>query len=809
MSKRRINKVAVIGSGIMGSGIACHFANIGVEVLLLDIVPRELTDDEKKKELTLEDKVVRNRIVNQDLQKAIKSNPAPLYHKDFAKRISTGNLEDDISKVNTADWIIEVVVERLDIKKQVFENLDKHRKPGTLITSNTSGIPIKFMSEGRSEDFQKHFCGTHFFNPPRYLKLFEIIPGPKTSQDVLDFLNEYGEKFLGKTTIVAKDTPAFIGNRIGIFGIQSLFHLVKEMGLTIEEVDKLTGPVIGRPKSATFRTVDVVGLDTLVHVANGIYENAKEDEEHEIFQIPDFINTMMENKWLGSKSGQGFYKKVKKDDGSSEILSLDLDTLEYRKSKLASFKTLGKTRSIENVADRFPILIEGDDKAGEFYRKNFGAMFAYVSKRIPEITDDLYKIDDAMKAGFGWDQGPFEIWDAVGVKRGIELIKDLGKEPATWVTKMLDGGIESFYTVKDGKTYFYDIPLDMPAGQAGTYIKVPGQDSFIILDNIRKTSEVFKNNEVVVEDLGDGILNVEFRSKMNSIGSEVLTGVNNAIDIAEKDFDGLVIANQGKNFSVGANIGMIFMMAVEQEYDELNAAVKYFQDTSMRIRYSSIPVIVAPHGMTLGGGCEFSLHADRVVAAAETYIGLVEFGVGVIPGGGGSKEMALRASDSFMKDDVELNRLQEYFLTIGMAKVSTSAYEAYDTGILQKGKDIVIVNQDRQIAAAKAAARFMADQGYTKPIRRTDVKVLGKQALGMFLVGTDQMVAGNYISEYDKKIANKLAYVMAGGDLSESSYVSEQYLLDLEREAFLSLAGERKTLERLQHMIQKGKPLRN
>ncbi|NGX84353.1 3-hydroxyacyl-CoA dehydrogenase/enoyl-CoA hydratase family protein [Aequorivita sp. KMM 9714] len=802
MSKRRINKVAVIGSGIMGSGIACHFANIGVEVLLLDIVPRELNDAEKKKGLTLEDKVVRNRIVNTELQKAIKSNPAPLYHKDFAKRITTGNLEDDIAKVKTADWIIEVVVERLDIKKQVFENLDKHRKPGTLITSNTSGIPIKFMSEGRSEDFQKHFCGTHFFNPPRYLKLFEIIPGPKTSPEVLEFLNGYGEKFLGKTTVVAKDTPAFIGNRIGIFGIQSLFHQVKEMGLTVEEVDKLTGPVIGRPKSATFRTVDVVGLDTLVHVAKGIHENVPEDEEHGIFQIPGFIDTMMEKKWLGSKSGQGFYKKVKDEKGNSEILSLDLDTLEYRKSKKASFATLEKTKSVGTVTDRFPILIAGEDRAGEFYRKNFAAMFAYVSKRIPEITDELYKIDDAMKAGFGWDNGPFEIWDAVGVKKGIELIKDLGKEPAAWVNEMLEAGVDSFYTVKEGNTYYYDIPQKK-------HLKVPGQDSFIILDNIRKTSEVFKNSGVVVEDLGDGILNVEFTSKMNAVGGDVLAGINKAIDIAEKDFDGLVVANQGKNFSVGANIGMIFMMAVEQEYDELNAAVKYFQDTSMRLRYSSIPVVVAPHGMTLGGGCEFTLHADKVVAAAESYIGLVEFGVGVIPGGGGSKEMALRASDTFKKGDVELNRLQDYFLTIGMAKVSTSAYEAFDTGILQKGKDIVVVNQSRQIAAAKATARFMADQGYTKPIPRTDIKVLGKQAMGMFLVGTDQMYAGKYISEHDKKIANKLAYVMAGGDLSEASYVSEQYLLDLEREAFLSLTGERKTLERLQHMIQKGKPLRN
>jgi len=802
MSKRRINKVAVVGSGIMGSAIACHFANIGVEVLLLDIVPRELNEKEKGKGLSLSDKVVRNRLVNDALTASIKSNPAPLYSKSFASRITTGNLEDDIAKVAHVDWIIEVVVERLDIKQQVFENLEKHRTPGTLITSNTSGIPISFMSEGRSEDFQKHFCGTHFFNPPRYLKLFEIIPGPKTESSILEFLNHYGEKFLGKTTVIAKDTPAFIGNRIGIFGIQALFHLVKEMGLTVEEVDKLTGPVIGRPKSATFRTVDVVGLDTLVHVANGIYENVPNDEEHDIFQLPGFINTMMENKWLGSKTGQGFYKKIKGDDGKSQILGMDLNTMEYRPGKKASFPTLELTKSVANVADRFPILIKGKDNAGEFYRKNFGAMFAYVSKRIPEITDELYKIDDAMKAGFGWEHGPFEIWDAIGLDKGIELIKDLGKEPAQWIADMKAAGIISFYTVKEGATQYYDIPKK-------SHEKVPGQDAFIILDNIRDATKVFKNSEVVVEDLGDGILNLEFRSKMNSIGGDVLAGLNKAIDIAEKDFEGLVIGNQGANFSVGANIGMIFMMAVEQEYDELNAAIKYFQDSCMRLRYSSIPTVVAPHGMTLGGGCEMTLHADRVVAAAESYIGLVEFGVGVIPGGGGSKEMALRASDLFQKGDVELNVLQEYFLTIGMAKVSTSGYEAFDTGILQKGKDLIVVNRARQIAAAKQVARLMADQGYTKPVKRTDVRVLGKQALGMFLVGTDSMNASHYISEHDQKIANKLAYVMAGGDLSEPTMVSEQYLLDLEREAFLSLTGERKTLERLQHMIQKGKPLRN
>jgi 3-hydroxyacyl-CoA dehydrogenase len=802
MSKRRINKVAVIGSGIMGSGIACHFANIGVEVLLLDIVPFSLTKKEEIKGLTLQDKVVRNRLVNDALAVSIKSKPAPLYHKKFASRITTGNLEDDIKKVATADWIIEVVVERLDIKKQVFEKLEKYRTPGTLITSNTSGIPIKFMNEGRSNDFQENFCGTHFFNPPRYLKLFEIIPGPNTSTEVLNFLNNYGEKYLGKTTVLAKDTPAFIGNRIGIYGIQSLFHLVKEMGLTIEEVDKLTGPVIGRPKSATFRTVDVVGLDTLVHVANGIYENCKEDEELEVFKLPKFINTLMENNWLGSKSGQGFYKKIKGENGKNRILGLDLETLEYRSGKKANFPTLELTKSVDLVIDRFKILVAGKDKAGEFYRKSFALMFAYVSKRIPEISEELYKIDDAMKAGFGWENGPYEIWDAIGVEKGIELMKEVGKEPAAWVNDMLASGIKSFYTVKNGATYYYDITQKK-------HIKVPGQDSFIILNNIRKSNEVFKNSGCVVEDLGEGILNVEFQSKMNTIGGDVLAGLNKAIDIAEKDFSGLVVGNQGANFSVGANIGMIFMMAVEQEYDELNMAIKYFQDTVMRLRYSSIPTVVAPQGMTLGGGCEMTLHADRVVAAAESYIGLVEFGVGVIPGGGGSKEMALRASDLFHKNDVELNVLQEYFLTIGMAKVSTSAYEAYDLGILEKGKDIVVVNKDRQIAVAKAIAKSMADLGYTKPVKRKDVKVLGKQALGMFLVGTDSMEASNFISEHDQKIANKLAYVMAGGDLSEPTLVTEQYLLDIEREAFLSLCTERKTLERIEHMLKTGKPLRN
>ena len=782
---RRIKKVAIVGSGIMGSGIACHFANIGVEVLLLDIIPRELNDKEKAKGLSLKDSVVRNRLVNEALKTSLKSKPSPIYSQKFADRIETGNIEDDLHKIKDVDWIMEVVVERLDIKQQVFEKIEKYRTPGTLITSNTSGIPIKFMNEGRSEDFQKHFAVTHFFNPPRYLKLFEVVPGPKCIQEVTDFLMMYGDKFLGKTSVLAKDTPAFIGNRIGIFGIMSLFHVVKEMGLTIEEVDKLTGPVIGRPKSATFRTIDVVGLDTLVHTANGVKDNCPNDEMRDQFVLPDYVNTMMEYKWLGSKTKQGYYKMTKNANGKREILSLDLNTLEYRAKKSAKFETLELTKSIDNVADRFKVLVAGKDKAGEFYRKSFAAMFAYVQNRIPEISDELYRIDDGLRAGFGWEHGPFQIWDAIGVAKGVEIMKAEGKEPAAWVTEMLAKGETSFYSVKEGATFYYDIP-------AKSHLKKPGQDSFIILDNIRKTNEVWKNSGAVIEDIGDGILNLEFQSKMNTIGADVLTAINKAIDLAETNYQGLVVGNQAANFSVGANIGMIFMMAVEQEYDELNYAIKYFQDTMMRMRYSSIPTIAAPHGMALGGGCEISLHADKVVAAAETYMGLVEFGVGVIPGGGGSKEMALRASDLFQKGDVQLNVLQEHFLTIGMAKVATSAYEAFDIGLLQKGKDVVVVNKERQIAQAKQHALLMAESGYTQPAARKDVLVLGKQALGMFLVGTDSMEASHYISEHDKKIANKLAYVMAGGDLSEPTKVTEQYLLDIEREAFLSLTTERK-----------------
>ncbi len=799
--KRIIQKVAVLGSGVMGSRIACHFANIGCEVLLLDIVPKEPNDAEKAKKLTLESKAVRNRIANDALAFALKSNPSPIYLKKFASRISIGNFDDDMKKIADCDWVIEVVIENLDIKKKVFENVEKFRKPGTLITSNTSGIPIHLMTEGRSDDFKAHFCGTHFFNPPRYLKLLEIIPTPHTDKEVVDFLTHYGEKYLGKTTVLCKDTPAFIANRVGVYGIMALLHIVEKMGLTVEEVDKLTGPVLGRPKSATFRTGDVVGLDTLVLVANGLKQNCPNDEANSLFVLPEYLKKMVENKWLGDKTGQGFYKKVKNKEGKSEIQALDLKTLEYKPSQKVKFATLELTKPIDNLKERVKVLVAGKDKAGDFYRATFAGLFQYVSNRIPEIADELYRIDDALKAGFGWDLGPFEYWDAIGVKEGVALMEQAGNKPAAWVTEMLKSNA-SFYKIEDGVKKYYDIP-------SKTYKVIPGTEEFISLENIRPTKTIWKNSGVTITDLGDGIINAEFHTKMNTIGGDVLQGLNKAVELAEKDYRGLVISNEGANFSAGANVGMIYMMAADQNWDELNMAVKTFQNATMRLRYSSIPVVAAPHNLTLGGGCEICLHVDKVVAHAETYIGLVEFGVGLIPGGGGTKEFALRLSDALHEGDVELNAFRDKFLTIGQAKVATSAYEAFDLGILVPGRDKVVVSRSRQLLEAKEECLKMAEAGYTKPTPRNDIRVLGNTALGLVYVGADSMKSGNYISEHDQKISEKLGYVLAGGNLSQPTMVSEQYLLDLERETFVQLCSERKTLERIHSIINGGKILRN
>ncbi|TAH43238.1 MAG: 3-hydroxyacyl-CoA dehydrogenase/enoyl-CoA hydratase family protein [Bacteroidetes bacterium] len=800
-TNRIIKRVAVLGSGIMGSRIACHFANIGMEVLLLDISPKELTDEEKQKGFTLELPLVRNRIVNDALQNTLKASPSPLYKKSFVSRIRTGNFTDNMKDIASCDWILEAVIENIDIKKSVFAEVEKYRKPGTIISSNTSGIPIHLMSEGRSEDFKKHFCGTHFFNPPRYLRLLEIIPGPATDKNVLDFLAHYRDVYLGKTTVLCKDTPAFIANRIGVFSIMSLFHLVEKMGLSVDEVDKLTGPVLGRPKSATFRTCDVVGIDTLVKVANDVYDRCPNDESKNSFKLPGYIKKIVDNKWFGDKSKQGFYKKVKSESGKSEILSLDLTSMEYGPKTKSKFATLDLTKSIENVKDRLKILLSGTDKAGEFYRESFSSLFQYVSNRIPEIAENPLQIDEAVSAGFGWETGPFETWDILGVENAIAIMKSLGYTPAKWVEEMLKKGNKNFFVIKEGIRHFYN-------PQTGLYEKTLAAGSVLFLDNLREKT-IWKNAGGSLIDLGDGVLNLEFHTKMNTIGGEIIQGVNKAIEIAEKDFKGLVIANEGQNFSAGANLAMIFMFATEQEFDEIDMAVRAFQNMNMRVRYSSVPVVVSPHALSLGGGCEMTLHADKVVASAETYIGLVEFGVGLIPGGGGSKEMTLRACDAFRDGNLDEQTLKEYYLNIAMAKVSTSGHEAYDLRILLEGRDEIVVNPNRVITEAKRAVLELAHDGYTMPTHRKDIKVLGRNALGMFFAGANAMVSGHFISPHDQLISQKLAYVMCGGDLSANTLVSEQYLLDLEREAFLSLCGERKTLERIQSILISGKPLRN
>lgn len=800
--KKSIKKVAVLGSGVMGSRIACHFANIGVQVLLLDIVPRELNDLEKAKNLSLESPQVRNRIVNDALQFALKSNPSPIYSKSFVNRISIGNFDDDMSKISACDWIIEVVVERLDIKQQVFTTVEKFRTPGTLITSNTSGIPIHLMTDGRSDDFKQHFCGTHFFNPPRYLKLLEIIPTPHTKPEVTEFLMDYGSRFLGKTTVLCKDTPAFIANRVGVFSIMALFNKVKELGLTISEVDRLTGPVLGRPKSATFRTTDVVGLDTLIHVAKGLQQNAPDDEAKELFNIPAYIQKMADNNWLGSKTGQGFFKKEKSGPNAGKILGLNLDTLEYEEQPRPKFKALEASKTIEDLRERTKFLFGFDDKAGEFYRATWSALFSYVSNRVPEIADEIYKVDEALKAGFGWQLGPFEAWDAIGIDAGIAEIEKQGLKLGSWIKDMKAAGISSFYKIENGKKFYYD-------QNSKSYKIIPGSDQLLSLETLKPTNTVWKNSGTTIIDLGDGILGLEFHTKMNTIGSEIIQGIHKAIDLAEQQYKGLVIYNDGENFSAGANVGMIFMLAAEQEYDELNFAIATFQKTMMRLRYSSIPVISAPHNLTLGGGCELSMHADKIIAHAETYIGLVEFGVGVIPGGGGSKEFALRASDEMKDGDIRINTLRNRFLTVGQAKVATSAHEAYELGYFRKGIDEVEVSRAHQLTRAKQAALDMYNDGYTMPVPRKDITVLGQEGMGIVYIGAHTMWSGEYITEHEKLMSEKLGTVLCGGDLSAPTQVSEQYLLDLERKAFLELCSTRKTLERMQSLIKNGKILRN
>jgi 3-hydroxyacyl-CoA dehydrogenase len=769
----------------MGSRIACHFAGVGLQVLLLDIQPKDLPADAKPAE--------KNKIVNDALTTAIKSNPSPVYHKDVVKKIRTGNFTDNMKDIADCDWVIEVVVERLDIKQSVFTEVEKYRKAGTLITSNTSGIPIHMMAEGRSEDFKKHFCGTHFFNPPRYLRLLEIIPTPYTDQAVVDFLMNYGSLQLGKTTVLCNDTPAFIANRVGVFGMMAIMNAMAKLQLNVDEIDALTGPIIGRPKSATFRTADVVGIDTLVKVAKGVADNCPNDEAKEIFNIPSWLNKMVENNWLGDKTQQGFFKKTKSAAGEKEILTLNLQTLEYAARQRPKFATLEAAKPIDDLKTRINALCAGTDKAGDFYRQFHYNLFSYISHRIPEISDELYRVDDGMMAGFGWEIGAFESWDVLGVAKTVEAMKAAGYKVAAWVDEMIAAGNKTFYKVENGKRLCYDVA-------SKTYKPLPGGDAFIIMKNFENET-VWKNSACRTYHLGGDVLGLEWYTKMGSIGGEVLEGIQKSIALAEEKYKGLVIANDGTNFSAGANVGMIFMLAIEQDYDEIDMAIRQFQQTIMRVRYSGIPVVLAPHGLALGGACEMSLHADKVIAAAETYTGLVEVGIGVIPGGAGTKEFVLRAADEMHDGEVDTLTLQNRFLTIATAKVATSAHEAYDLGIYRKGRDVVSVNQGRRIAEAKQAVIDLYDDGYVMPVQRSDIKVLGRSALGAMHAGINGMRLGNYATEHDATVAKKLAYVMCGGDLSEPQLVSEQYLLNLEREAFLSLCGEKKTLERIQSVL--------
>ncbi len=794
MINRTIKKVAVLGSGVMGSRIACHFAGVGLQVLLLDIQAPQSAEENLKPSY-------KNKIVNDALAAAIKSNPSPVYTKEVIKKITTGNFSDNMKDIASYDWVIEVVVERLDVKQSVFTEVEKYRKPGTLITSNTSGIPIHLMTEGRSDDFKKHFCGTHFFNPPRYLRLLEIIPTPHTDKAVVDFLMNYGDLVLGKTTVLCKDTPAFIANRIGVFGMMAIMNTMEKLQLSIDEIEALTGPIIGRPKSATFRTADVVGIDTLVKVAKGVADNCPDDEAKAMFTIPTWLEKMLTNNWLGDKTGQGFFKKTKTAGGEKEILTLNLTTMEYGPRAKAKFATLETAKPIEDLKSRLKALCAGTDKAGEFYRQFHYNLFSYISYRIPEISDEIYRVDDGMMAGFGWEIGAFESWDVLGVAKTTAAMKAAGFKVAAWVEEMIASGAGSFYKVENGKRLCYDVSSKL-------YKAMPGGEAFIVMKNFDNQT-IWKNSACRTYHLGNDVLGLEWYTKMGSIGGEVLEGIQKSISLAEEKYKGLVIANEGQNFSAGANVGMIFMLAIEQDYDEIDMAIRMFQNTMMRVRYSSIPVVLAPHGLALGGGCEICLHADKVIAAAETYTGLVEVGIGVIPGGGGTKEFVLRASDELHSGEVDTNTLQNRFLTIATAKVATSAHEAFDLGIYRKGNDTISMNSSRRIADAKNAVLELFDAGYVMPVQRNDIKVLGRSALGTMLAGINGMHMGKYATDHDVTVAKKLAYVMCGGDLSEPTLVSEQYLLNLEKEAFLSLCGEKKTLERIQSILKTGKPLRN
>jgi 3-hydroxyacyl-CoA dehydrogenase len=795
MLNQLIKKAAVLGSGVMGSGIAAHLANIGIPTLLLDIVPRELTEDEKAKGLTLDDKLVRNRISSSSIQKLLKQKPAPLTVKKNLALIEAGNLEDDLVKLKDVDWVIEVVVENLNVKKQVFEKVDQFRKPGSIISSNTSGISVEAMVEGRSEDFQKHFLGTHFFNPPRYLKLLEVIPTQYTDPEVLSFMKTFGEDVLGKGVVEAKDTPNFIANRIGTFGLLITVQEMLKGGYSVGEIDSITGPLVGRPKSATFRTLDVVGLDTFYHVANNVYEKV-EGKEKEVFEIPAFIKAMVEKGWLGSKTGQGFFLKKGK-----EILELDPNTLEYGPRKKLTTPSTELSKQEKGSANKLKALVYANDRAGQFLWNTLSQSLVYSAQLLGEIADDVVAIDRAMKWGFGWEMGPFESWDAIGVAKSVQKMQESGIEVPVWVTEMLEKGFTSFYKEENGDLYFY---------ANGEYKPAAFNPKIIDLKKVKQQKGVIKKNGgASLIDIGDGVALLEFHSPNNAIGLDIIQMINFAIDEVEKNYKGLVIGNQGKNFCVGANLAMILMEAHDDNIYELDMVVRHFHQAMMKIKYSPKPVVAAPFAMTLGGGAEVCLPAAHIQASSETYMGLVEVGVGLIPGGGGNKELYIKHLES-MPNGVQFdlqNVANKVFESIATAKVSTSAEEARETNFLDFA-DGISVNGDHLLYDAKQAVLALHEKGYKAKVRKK-VPVVGETGYATLLLGAEAMFLSGYISEHDLKIAKKLAYVIAGGKVPFGTEVDEQYLLDLEREAFLSLVAEPKSQQRMQHMLVKGKPLRN
>jgi 3-hydroxyacyl-CoA dehydrogenase len=797
-----INKAAVLGAGTMGAQIAAHLANAGVEVLLLDVIPRELTKEEQAKGLALDRPQVRNRLAASGLAAAAKVKPAAFFSPAAASLITVGNFEDDLAKLKDYNWIIEAVVENLEIKRQLFALVDQARRPGSIVTSNTSGISINQMAEGLSDDFRKHFLGTHFFNPPRYMKLLELIPAASTLPDATRFIADFCDRHLGKGVVYAKDTPNFIANRIAAFSSLNTIRIMIEGGYSVEEVDAMTGPLIGRPKSASFRTSDIVGLDVSLYVADNLYKAVPEDERREVLVPPDFLRDMVKRGWIGNKAGQGFYKKQKGEGGKSEYWVLDYNKMEYQPAAKIKSPSIDTAKAIEDTAERIRTLIYGKDRVAEFLWKTISQNLVYAANRIPEISDNIVNVDNAVKWGFNHEFGPFELWDVIGVEKSVERLRAEGVRIPSLVENLLAAGNKNFYTHQDGRTSYFDLA-------SAQYSEVEPRPGVIILKDLKERGRVVKKNAAAsLIDLGDGVACLEFHSKMNSIGADTISMMNSSVKEVGQNFEALVIANQAENFSVGANLMLLLLGAQEGEWDEIAMSVRHFQNANMQLRYSPKPVVVAPQGMALGGGCEITMHGDRARAAAESYIGLVEVGVGLIPGGGGVKEMVVRSTEGVGPDEDLFPRIKKVSETIAMARVSTSAVEAKDLGFL-RASDPITMNRDRLVEDAKQTALAMVAEGYTQPHPRTDIPVAGESAFAAVKLGIHMMVRGGFISEHDAVVARKLAYIITGGGLTHRTLVSEQYLLDLEREAFVSLCGERKTQERIQHMLRTGKPLRN